>query len=110
TTAFKSSRPDFDTQILQNFGDGTSPTAERGGTNPTQIGLGTRLAGTTRNLNNGTLMLTGVSTDMSIEGGSFFVLDINGSRAYTRDGSFKIDTDQKLVNANGGRVQGYGID
>jgi len=110
TTGFKGSRADFDTQILQNFGNGTAPTAERGGSNPVQIGLGTRLAGTTRNLQNGTIQLTGINTDLSVEGGGFFVLDLDGNRFYTRDGSFGLDTDQKLVNAAGGRVQGYGID
>ncbi len=110
TTGFKSSRADFETQILQNLGSGTAPTADYGGTNPTQIGLGTKMAGTTRNLNGGTINLTGVSTDVAIEGNAMFVLDVAGNARYTRSGAFGIDTDQKLVSAGGGRVQGYGID
>ncbi len=110
TTGFKSSRPDFETQILQNLGNGSAPTADRGGTNPVQVGLGTRLAGTTRNLQSGTPQLTGINTDMSIEGAGYFVLEHNGSRFYTRDGAFGIDTDQRLVNNSGARVQGYGVD
>src|SRR5690606_36118026 len=50
-------------------------------------------------------------TDMAIEGAGFFIVrTATGEQAYTRDGSFKLDSEQVLVNANGYQVQGYGVD
>ncbi|HAI12117.1 MAG TPA: hypothetical protein DCM28_10465 [Phycisphaerales bacterium] len=110
TTGFKSSRADFETQILMNLGNGTAPTAENGGTNPTQVGLGVKLSGTTHNFNDGTINLTGLNSDVAVEGNGFFVADYGGLQKYTRAGNFGLDSEQNLVDANGGRIQGYGID
>lgn len=110
TTGFKASRADFETQILMNLGNGTAPTAENGGTNPTQVGLGVRVSGTTHNFTDGTLSLTGINSDVAIEGNGFFIVDYGGNQKYTRAGNFGLDSEQNLVDANGGRVQGYGID
>ncbi len=61
----------------------------------------------------GTLEHTGLSTDVAINGdeGAFFcvaVPDANGDfrEYYTRDGSFKIDADGRLVTKNGHMVMG----
>lgn len=110
TTGFKASRADFETQILMNLGNGTAPTAENGGTNPTQVGLGVKIAGTTHNFTDGTISLTGINSDVAIEGNGFFVVDYGGIQKYTRAGNFGLDSEQNLVDASGGRVQGYGID
>ena len=40
TFGFKSSRIDFDTQLSQTIAQGLPPTANLGGTNPSQLGLG----------------------------------------------------------------------
>jgi flagellar hook protein FlgE len=109
TTAFKSSRADFETQVSQNLSSGTAPSAVSGGTNPVQIGLGTRLAAATRTFTNGPIQPTGVNTDLAIEGGGFFVLKQDGVTRYTRAGNFTIDSDSMLVG-KGHRVQGYGVD
>ncbi len=110
TTGFKSSRADFETQIFRNLSNGTSPTAESGGTNPTQIGLGVKFSGTTHNFSDGTPTLTGRNSDVAIEGKGFFVSDYGGNHKYTRAGDFSLDTEQNLVDANGGRIQGYSVD
>ena len=48
---------------------------------------------------------TGVTSDIAIQGEGFFrVLQYDGTYAYTRDGSFKIDADRQLVTSNGLRV------
>ena len=39
TTAFKSSRLQFEPAFSRNFALGTAPGADTGGTNPTQVGL-----------------------------------------------------------------------
>ena len=110
THGFKSSRMTFETQILQNLGPASAPTDNLGGSNPTQIGLGVRPGAITRNFNSGSLQPTGVDTDMAIEGSGFFVVDIGGAQRYSRAGTFTLDSNFNLVNPDGGRVQGYGVD
>lgn len=111
TTAFKRSRITFETQISQTLASGSAPTANLGGTNPTQVGLGTRLSSIRRDFSSGGLQPTGVSTDMAVEGNGFFTVNVNGSTRYTRDGGFILDRDFNLVApGSGGLVQGYGVD
>ncbi len=110
TTAFKGSRASFETQISQTLLSGSLPTATRGGTNPSQVGLGTRLAEISRKFTDGSLQPTGVNTDLAIEGSGFFVLNFDSSVRYSRAGTFSLDSDKNLVNPDGGLVQGFGID
>ena len=49
TTAFKGSRTLFQTQFAQTWSMGTPPSESSGGTNPTQIGLGTLVGSIQRN-------------------------------------------------------------
>jgi len=110
TTAFKGSRASFETQISQLLSAGSLPTAALGGSNPSQVGLGTRLATISRNFNDGALQPTGVNTDLAIEGNGFFTLRFDNSTRFTRAGTFSLDRDKNLVNPDGGLVQGFGID
>ena len=110
TTAYKSSRALFETQIAETVSQGTGPTAQLGGTNPTQIGLGTRLASVNRNMNDGSIQTTGVNTDLAIEGSGFYVLKFGDEQRYTRAGAFSLDSNFNLVDPNGGLLQGFGVD
>ena len=110
TTSFKASRANFETQISQTFRLPSAPSAELGGTNALQVGLGVRLGSISRNFNDGTIQPTGVNTDLAIEGDGFFVLNFNGSQRYTRAGTFGLDRDFNLVNPGGGIVQGFNVD
>ena len=110
TTGYKSSRASFETQISQTLSSGSLPTATLGGSNPSQVGLGVRLAEVSRNFNDGSLQPTGVNTDVAIEGAGMLVLDFNGSQRYTRAGTFSLDRDKNLVNPDGGFVQGFAVD
>jgi flagellar hook protein FlgE len=110
TTAFKGSRVDFQTQISQTLASGSAPTGESGGTNPLQVGLGTRIGSVSRNWTDGSFQPTGVPTEMAIEGKGFFIVEQEGSRRFTRAGNFKLDSDFNLVTPYGGLVQGYGVD
>ena len=110
TSAFKSSRSLFATQLSQNLGFGTPPGGESGGTNPTQIGLGARFEGTQRNLQNGAIQQTGVGTDLALEGSGFFIVNSKGEDLYSRDGAFTLNAENQLVTQGGGFVQGYGVD
>ncbi len=57
--------------------------------------------------NQGALTATGISTDLAIDGDSFFVIKKDGEYIYTRSGAFTIDSSGKLVNAYGDTVQGW---
>lgn len=110
TTAYKKSRITFETEISQRLSTGSAPSGAFGGTNPSQMGLGARMSSITRDFSTGSLQPTGVNTDMAVEGNGFFIVNINGNTRYTRTGNFVLDRDYNLVNADGGRVQGFGVD
>lgn len=110
TIAFKAGRAIFETQISQTLSPGTAPTANSGGTNQAQIGLGVRMGEVTRNYVDGSLQTTGSNTDLAIEGAGFFVVNLAGKELYTRAGSFTLNSNFNLVNPEGALLQGYGID
>ncbi|MFO1497070.1 MAG: flagellar hook-basal body protein [Verrucomicrobiota bacterium] len=57
----------------------------------------------------GELQLTSSKTDLALEGTGFFAVQLaNGSTAYTRDGSFKIDAQGGLTTKDGHPVLGDG--
>src|SRR5689334_21252181 len=74
TVGFKSSRLDFKTQFLQNFSFGSAPNGDLGGTNPLQIGLGASTGSITKDFSDGSLQVTGVPTNLAIQGQGMFVL------------------------------------
>ncbi len=110
TTGFKSTRLVFSDSLKRTFRGGTAPSAESGGTNPNQVGLGVNVASTQRNFNQGAVAPTGDARDMAIEGDGFFIVERNGDRHYTRDGSFRLDEAGNLVTSAGQILQGFGVD
>jgi len=110
TTAYKDNRLLLETTFSRTFSLGTAPSTNSGGSNPGQIGMGVSVAGTQRNFSNGALGVTGVSTDLALEGNGFFIVNDAGSTQYTRSGAFMRNAQNELVTISGGRVQGYGID
>ncbi len=110
TTGFKSSNTVFKDTLSQMLTGASSPTAERGGTNPVQIGLGVQLASTNTNFNQGSAQTTGRPTDLMINGDGFFVVKAGNEQVFTRAGAFNFDRDNFLVTPNGSRVQGYALD
>ena len=109
TTSFKSSRMLFSTLYAQTRSAGSAP-GIAGGTNPLQIGHGAMVAGTQRNFAGGAITATGIATDMAIDGEGFFITQMNGETLYTRDGTFKLDENRRLVTEQGGYVMGWGVD
>jgi flagellar hook protein FlgE len=110
TTAFKSNRMLFSSQFSRTFSIGSIPSADSGGTNPGQIGLGVAIAGTQRDFSSGALSTTGDQRDLAIEGNGFFIVNRAGSQHYTRAGAFRQNSENDLVNVSGDRVQGYSVD
>jgi flagellar hook protein FlgE len=107
TVGYKGSQTVFQDTLSQVVRAGGAPAADRGGTNPAQVGLGVKLAATTTNWTQGATQTTGRSTDFMIEGDGFFVTRAGTENLYTRAGSFDFDGEGKLVTPNGGVLQGW---
>jgi flagellar basal-body rod protein FlgG len=103
TTAFKRSRANFHDLLYQTLkAPGQNSTA--GTVVPTgiQIGAGSRISSVEKMFNEGAIRVTNKTTDLMVEGQGFFrVQKDDGTIAYTRDGSFKIDNTGRLVTAEG---------
>jgi flagellar basal-body rod protein FlgG len=108
TTGFKSSRAAFQDLIYESVSREGALTSEQGSSTPTgiDIGLGVQTAGTVRLNTQGGLAATENSLDMAIDGRGYFVVNMpDGSRAYTRDGAFRLSAEGELVT-----LQGYAVD
>jgi len=111
TTAFKSSRISFVDLLSETVRDASQPTSTVGGTNPQQIGSGVQVSSIDRNVGQGSLVNTGQSLDMAIEGEGFFVVNDGQQDVYTRSGNFAVDSLYYLVDPSTGfRVQRIGAE
>lgn len=109
TEGFKSSRVTFADLLSETLAQASQPTESVGGTNPIQLGSGTKLASIDRDMGQGTLTSTGKPLDMAIEGEGFFTLHDGEKEVYTRVGAFAVDSAQYLVDpVTGYRVQRFG--
>ncbi len=108
TVAYKSDRVTFQDVLGQTLRGATAPTADRGGTNPVQVGLGMTLGSVDTLHTQGSLQATGKLTDFAIQGDGFFVLSDGARTYYSRDGAFDIAVNGDLVNpATGMKVMGW---
>jgi flagellar basal-body rod protein FlgG len=73
-----------------------------------QVGNGAKVTSTTRMMQQGALKHTNLPLDMMIRGSGYFAVALpNGSRGYTRDGSFRV-SNSMLVTQAGEKVLGEG--
>jgi flagellar basal-body rod protein FlgG len=103
TTAFKKGRAEFQDLMYQTLKTPGSQ-YERNVEIPTevQIGSGVKLVSTQKSFLQGDLNPTGNNLDLAIQGDGFFqIRKPDGSISYSRDGSFKLDKDGKLVSSDG---------
>jgi len=108
TVGFKASRVTFQTTLLQTLKASKSPQENLGGTNPIQIGLGTKLSSVDKIMSQGSFQNTGRKTDLAIQGDGFFILSDGSANYYTRAGNFALDSAGYLVNpATGFKLQGW---
>jgi flagellar basal body rod protein FlgG len=93
TVGFKESRTvqdDFELQIMNSLGP------ELG-----DLGTGAIPTGLKIDISQGPLQVTGVPTDLAIEGDGLFVVRTGGGVAYTRAGDFVVDVTGTLVTQQG---------
>lgn len=111
TTGYKASRMLFQDQYSQLVSPGAGSGDNRGGINPTQIGLGVKTGCISSNFTQGMLQSTGRNLDLAIQGDGFFVYEEGAARRYSREGSLCLDMNGLLVNSSSGlRVQGWTVD
>ena len=103
TTGFKKSRAVFEDllyQIIRQPGAQSSQDTQL--PSGFQLGVGVRPVATERIFTQGSLQQTGNALDVAISGRGFFQIQTpDGGTAYTRDGSFQVDSDGNLVTASG---------
>ena len=107
TTGFKSSRVEFADTLSQLQQAGSLANESTGAVNPTQVGLGVKVAATQLSQNPGAALVTNQSTDVAIEGDGYFVIREDDEQLFTRAGSFRFDSNGRLVNPSGALVQGW---
>lgn len=110
TVGFKGSSTVFSDVLTQTLNGASAPGAQTGGSNPSQIGLGSRLAATIQSFSQGAIQRTGRTTDLAIQGDGFFVVSNGSQNLYTRAGSFTLDASGNLATPDGMLVQGWSAD
>jgi len=107
TTGYKADEVQFEDLLSQTISGASAPTSDQGGVDPTQVGLGVRVAGIESNFTEGTMEQTGNPLDLSIQGNGFFIAQGDGQTYYTRAGSLDLDGNGELVTPDGYEIQGW---
>jgi len=103
TTGFKRARVAFEDLLYQTLRQAGANSSQQT-TLPTglQIGTGVVPVATERMFDQGNLQQTGNPLDVAINGNGFFQVQMpDGTTAYTRDGSFHVDSNGALVTNSG---------
>jgi flagellar basal-body rod protein FlgG len=108
TTGFKSQRAEFQDLIYEHVQRIGAQASDNGNILPVgiELGSGVKTVGTPRLMTQGTLTQTGNTLDLAIQGSGWFqILMPDGTFSYTRDGSFQMDNQGRVVTAEGNLVQ-----
>lgn len=101
TAGMKSSRAEFAELYASSVN-------AAGGVN---MGIGVTVAAVTQSFTQGNITITGNDLDVAINGAGFFELTMpNGSTAYSRAGTFKLDDQGRIVTNQGAQLLGYPTD
>ena len=108
TTGYKKQTAAFQDLIYQHVRRIGAQSSSQGTILPIgiDIGGGVKTVGTPRSMTQGTLSRTGNDLDLAITGNGFFKIQMpDGTFQYTRDGTFQMDNQGRIVNAQGNLVQ-----
>jgi len=108
TTGYKRQRAEFQDLLYDHVSRIGTQASATGNILPVGIDLGSgvKTVGTPRLMQQGTLTQTNGTLDVAVRGDGFFKVQLpDGTFAYTRDGSFKMDAQGRIVTAQGNVVQ-----
>lgn len=108
TTGFKKQTASFQDLIYEHVRRVGAQASDQGTILPVgvDIGGGVKTVGTPRSMTQGTLSQTGNDLDLALSGEGFFkILMPDGTFQYTRDGTFQMDNQGRIVTAQGNPVQ-----
>jgi flagellar basal-body rod protein FlgG len=108
TTGYKRQRAEFQDLLYDHVSRIGTQTSAQGNILPVGIDLGSGVkpVGTPRLMTQGTLASTGGTLDVAIRGDGFFKVQLpDGTYAYTRDGSFQMDAQGRIVTPKGNVAQ-----
>ena len=104
TTAYMRRRTEFHDLIYQDLRRVGTTSSDAGTIVPSgvQLGLGVKLAAVYRIHEQGNLEATDNTFDLAIQGKGFFQITLpTGDTAYTRDGTFQLDANGRIVTHDG---------
>ncbi|MEW6702994.1 MAG: flagellar basal-body rod protein FlgG [Bacteroidota bacterium] len=106
TTGFKKNKADFQDLMYQEVSinplTSTTPGVQEASTTKIQVGNGVKPASSQKIFTQGDIVTTNNQFDLAIQGEGFFqVRKSDGTLAYTRDGSFKVNAEGKIVTTSG---------
>lgn len=111
TIGFKSSSVLFRDVLYQTSSAATGATRNTGGTNASQIGLGTKMSSIQTSISdNGAAQTTNNPYDLMLDGPSFFIISRGGTNYFTKVGAFQVDGAGCLTTSNGYQVMGWQVD
>src|ERR1700742_4435567 len=108
TTGYKKQTAAFQDLIYEHVRRVGAQSSDQGNILPVgiDIGGGVKTVGTPRSMTQGTLSQTGNDLDLAITNEGFFKIQMpDGTFQYTRDGTFQMDNQGRIVNAQGNLVQ-----
>ena len=107
TTGYKRQRAEFQDLLYEHVRRIGTQTSTQGNILPVgvDLGAGVKTVGTPRIMTQGTLTRTGSDLDLAIRGEGFFKVQMpDGTFTYTRDGSFQMDNQGRIVTVQGNVV------
>src|SRR4029079_5204113 len=107
TTGYKRQRAEFQDLLYEHVRRIGTQTSDQGNILPVgvDLGSGVKSVGTPRLMSQGTLTPTGSPLDVAVRGDGFFKIQMpDGTYAYTRDGSFQMDAQGRIVTVQGNVV------
>jgi flagellar basal-body rod protein FlgG len=108
TSGYKRQRAEFQDLLYEHVSRVGTQTSAQGNILPVgiELGGGVKTVGTPRVMTQGTLLPTGNTLDLAIRGEGLFKIAMpDGTFTYTRDGSFQMDAQGRVVTPQGNVLQ-----
>ena len=81
-----------------------------GGSSSSTVGIGAKVAAVSQEFAQGNISSTNNPLDVAINGKGFYRMSESGTVTYSRNGQFHFDKDGYIINTDGLRLTGYGVD